>query len=174
MRKSLFSKKTTAIFGVLSILAPLLLCACGQESFQTIPAKISNFKGKIVDGGTSTYEQHKGLATLIVLTASWCPTCRAEIPQLHNLSSDFYNRGFRIIMISEDNTPFTAAKYKKDAQIPWSTFHWNYEIMNVLGNPGVIPVSYLINAKDSIIKVNVGVFDEQEMRVLIEDNLPKN
>lgn len=77
-------------------------------------------------------------------------------------------------MISEDNTPFTAAKYKKDAQIPWSTFHWNYEIMNVLGNPGVIPVSYLINAKDSIIKVNVGVFDEQEMRVLIEDNLPKN
>jgi hypothetical protein len=41
-------------------------------------------------------------------------------------------------------------------------------MMNALGNPGVIPVTYLVNAQDSIIKINVGEFDEDEMRKLIE------
>ena len=41
-------------------------------------------------------------------------------------------------------------------------------MMNVLGNPGVIPVTYLVNAQDSIIKINVGEFDEKQMRKLVE------
>ena len=77
-------------------------------------------------------------------------------------------------MISEDDTPFAAAKFKKVSQIPWVTIHWNYEIMNALGNPGVIPVSYLINAQDSIVKISAGVFNEREMRSLIEENLQGN
>ena len=43
--------------------------------------------------------------------------------------------------------------------------------MNALGNPGVIPVSYLVNAQDSIVKIDVGEFDENEMRRLIERTL---
>jgi hypothetical protein len=31
----------------------------------------------------------------------------------------------------------------------------------------VIPVTYLVNAQDSIVKINVGEFDENKMRKLI-------
>ena len=46
-------------------------------------------------------------------------------------------------------------------------------MMNALGNPGVIPVTYLVNAQDSIVKINVGDFDEKQMRKLIEKALKR-
>ena len=46
-----------------------------------------------------------------------------------------------------------------------SMLHWNYEMMmNKLGNPGVIPVHYLVDAQDSVQRVDVGVFNESKMR----------
>ncbi len=144
-----------------------LLSACGQEHFQTAPTKISDFKGKLLDGNISTYQAEKGAVTLVALTASWCPGCRAELPHLKKLDSEFADKGFKILMVNEDDSPKIGAKYNKAAGIAWTTFHWNHEMMNVLGNPGVIPVTYLLNAQDSIVKIDVGEFDENEMRKLI-------
>ena len=167
------TRQKNRMMPLLLILASIAICivACGQEYFQTAPSKIINFKGKLVEGGISHYNDEKGTATLIVLTASWCPGCRAELPHLKQLYSEFRDRGFKILMVSEDDSPKIAAKYKKSADIPWTMFHWNYDMMNALGNPGVIPVSYLVNAQDSIVKIDVGEFDENEMRRLIERTL---
>ena len=160
-------RKITSTRGVFSVVCTLLLAiafffsACGQEHFQAAPTKITDFKGKLLDGSISTYQAEKGTATLIALTASWCPGCRAELPLLKKLDEEFADRGFKILMAISP------------AGINWTTFHWNYDLMNVLGNPGVIPVTYLVNAQDSIVKINVGDFDEKQMRKLIEKILRK-
>ena len=151
----------------------VLFTACGQEYFQTAPTKISNFRGKLLDGTISTYQAEKGNVTLIALTASWCPGCRAELPHLKELNSEFADKGFKILMVNEDDSPKIGAKYNKAAGISWTTFHWNYDMMNILGNPGVIPVTYLMNAQDSIVKINVGDFDKDEMKKLIEKLIEK-
>lgn len=167
-------RKITSSRGVFSVVCTLLLAlaflfsACGQEHFQAAPTKIEDFKGKLLDGSLSTYQAEKGTVTLIALTASWCPGCRAELPLLKKLDEEFADKGFKILMVNEDDSPRIGAKYNKAAGITWTTFHWNYDMMNVLGNPGVIPVTYLVNAQDSIVKINVGEFDENKMRKLIE------
>ena len=167
-------RKITSTRGVFSAVCTLLVAlaflfsACKQEYFQAAPTKIQDFKGKLLDGSISTYQAEKGNVTLIALTASWCPGCRAELPHLKKLDAEFNERGFRILMINEDDSPKIGAKYNKAAGIKWTTFHWNYDLMNALGNPGVIPVTYLVNAQDSIIKINVGEFDENEMKLTIE------
>ena len=167
-------RKITSLGGAFSAICTLLFAlamlfsSCGQESFQTAPTRILNFKGKLLDGSISNYQTEKGKVTLIALTASWCPGCRAELPLLKKLDSEFADKGFKILMVNEDDSPKIAARYNKAAGIPWTTFHWNYEMMNKLGNPGVIPVTYLVNAQDSIVKINVGEFNEKEMRKLIE------
>ena len=166
-------RKTTSSRGVFGVTSMLLLAfaalfsACDQGYFQAAPTKIQDFRGKLLDGTISTYQAEKGTVTLIALTASWCPGCRAELPLLKQLDSEFAGRGFKILMVNEDDSPRIAAKYNKAAKIPWTTFHWNYDMMNKLGNPGVIPVTYLVNAQDSIVKINVGEFDEKQMRKLI-------
>lgn len=172
-------RKITSTRGVFSVVCTLLLAiafffsACGQEHFLAAPTKITDFKGKLLDGTLSTYQAEKGTVTLIALTASWCPGCRAELPYLKKLDGEFADRGFKILMVNEDDSPKIGAKYNKAAGISWTTFHWNYDMMNALGNPGVIPVTYLVNAQDSIVKINVGDFDEKQMRKLIEKILRK-
>lgn len=151
----------------LALAVASLLWSCGQLASFSVPQKIENFSGSLVDGTSVHYAELKGDATLIVLTASWCPACRVELPILQNISADFYNRGLRIIVISEDDTPEIAANFKKQAEIPWPTIHWNYELMNLLGNPSVIPVSYLVDKQDSIRNVTEGVIDEQKIRSLL-------
>lgn len=167
-------KKASFITTVLLILLTTLMVACSRDAFQAMPGKISDFKGILIgkkDSITSFREQ-KGIATLIVLTASWCPACQAEVPALREISIDYTARGLKILLISEDDSPAIAAKYKKKADLPWTMIHWNYDIMKTLGNPGVLPVSYLVNSQDSIVKVNVGIFDESEMRYAIDKILP--
>lgn len=136
--------------------------------FQTLPGHIENFTAINIDGGKTTYEEQKGKATLIALSASWCPACMAEIPILKRFHNEYSNLGFKILMVNEDDNVKIAARFKKKQSIPWTMIHWNYNLMNILGNPGVLPVTYLVNEQDSIIQINSGIFDEDDMRSSIK------
>ena len=52
--------------------------------------------------------------------------------------------------------------------MPWTMVHWNYDLMNMLGNPRVIPVSYLLDEDGKIDFVNTGIIDENRMRRAIK------
>ncbi len=133
------------------------------QSFQTISGKIDNFTALNIDGGKTSYQKEKGKATLIVLSASWCPACMSEIPMLKNLYREFEGTDFRILMVNEDENLKVAARFKKKYELPWTMIHWNYDLMNILGNPGVLPVSYLVDEQDSIVQIHTGIFDEKEL-----------
>lgn len=149
----------------LFVVAVALLCAgCGQVGFQTVPAKIADFVGNTVEGEVSSYAKEKGKATLIVVSASWCGACNSELPALKKLFADYKNAGLKVLIVNEDDDIETAARYKASRKIEWTMLHWNYEMMNKLGNPGVIPVHYLVDAQDSVQRVDVGVFNESKVR----------
>ena len=148
----------------ISLTAALLMIACGQTGFQTVPTKIENFEGNTVEGDVSSYAKEKGEATLIVVSASWCGACNSELPALKRIGEDYSAKGLKIIVVNEDDDIETAARYKAARKIQWSMLHWNYEMMNKLGNPGVIPVHYLVDKNDSIQRIDVGVFDNSKLR----------
>lgn len=148
----------------LSLTAAFLFSACGQTGFQTVPTKIENFEGNTVEGEVSSYMKEKGKATLIVISASWCGACNSELPALRKIDEDYSPLGLKIIIINEDDDIETAARYKAAKKIQWPMLHWNYEMMNKLGNPGVIPVHYLADSQDSIQRIDVGVFDNSKLR----------
>ena len=138
------------------------------EPFREIPDNIANFNAINIDGGKTTFDEQKGKATLIVLSASWCPACIAELTTLKNLYKEFSDKGFRIIMVSEDDNVKIASRFKKKYDMPWTMVHWNYDLMNALGNPRVIPVSYLIDSDGKFDYIEAGIIDELRMRRAIK------
>lgn len=128
------------------------------------PTTVVNFTADNVTGGQSDYATEKGTATLIVLTASWCPSCRAELPVLKQFHEEFGPKGLKILMINEDDSKKVARKYKKSMDIPWTMLHWNYDALKALGNPGVIPVSFVVDKNDKIQHVDVGTLNELRVR----------
>ncbi len=139
-----------------------------QSHFQEMPKTISNFAAIATTGDTTDYQSERGKATLIVLSAAWCPACLAEIPTLKKLHQEYLSEGFKVLMVSEDDNLKQAAKFKKKHEFPWTVVHWNYNLMNKLGNPRVIPVSYLVDGEGNIREIEAGILDEQKMRSAIE------
>ena len=151
------------------VLAALLLVAyraivANVEPFHEIPSRIANFSALEIDGGKTTFNDQRGKATLVVLSASWCPACIAELNTLKNLHKEFSGKGFRILMVSEDDNVKIASRFKKNYEMPWAMVHWNYDVMNTLGNPRVIPVSYLIDSDGKFDYIEAGIIDENRMR----------
>lgn len=133
------------------------------QPFQTLPETIGNFEAIDIEGGMTNFNALKGKATLIVLSASWCPACIAELPSLEKLQREYASEGFKILMVSEDDNVKIASRFKKKYNMPWTMVHWNYDLMNMLGNPRVIPVSYLIDEDGKIDYVEAGIIDEKKM-----------
>lgn len=159
------------ILAILAILGTCYLFLRPQAEisrFKELPVAVDDFEAINTENERTTYQKERGEATLIVLSASWCPTCLAEIPTLLNLHRSYSARGFKILMVSEDDNIKIAARFKKKHAFPWTVVHWNYDLMNKLGNPNVIPVSYLVRNDGKIETVKVGIFDEKEMRSSIE------
>ena len=151
------------------VLAALLLVAyraivANVEPFREIPSRIANFSAIEIDGGKTTFDEQRGKATLVVLSASWCPACIAELNTLKNLHKEFSGKGFRILMVSEDDNVKIASRFKKKYAMPWTVVHWNYDLMNKLGNPRVIPVSYLLDEEGDIDYIEAGIIEEVRMR----------
>ena len=103
-----------------------------------------------------------------MLSAAWCPACIAELPTLEKLQREFSADGFKVLMVSEDDNVKIASRFKKKYNMPWTMVHWNYDLMNMLGNPRVIPVSYLLDEDGKIDFVKTGIIDENKMRRAIK------
>lgn len=162
---------------LLAIVAAFVLCLAyglyraNAKPFQEIPDEITNFEAIDVIGGKKHFEEMKGKATLIVLSAAWCPACIAELPILDTLQKEFAADGFKVLMVSEDDNVKAAARFKKKYRMQWTMVHWNYELMNALGNPRVIPVSYLVDSEGKIDYVEAGIIEESRMRRAIRSVL---
>lgn len=158
--------KTLIIIGAILFLG-LIYKAIQRESCNLLegaPRTIANFTALDLNNQKTDFASVKGKATLLVLTASWCPTCKAEIPILRRLHEELGPLGLKIVMISEDDNIKIAKKYKKQADIPWEMLFWNYELMNQLGNPRYIPVSFVIDGENNVQRVDVGPLDESKVR----------
>ncbi|MBR2095618.1 MAG: TlpA family protein disulfide reductase [Fibrobacter sp.] len=163
MRSSTY--KILVWVGVIVFLGFIFYAYESQSRYaQNFPETVVNFQADNVMGGKTDYASEKGTATLIVLTASWCPACRAEIPTLNSFNDEFGPKGLKILMIDEDDSKKVARKFKKSLGIPWTMLHWNYNAINALGNPGVIPVSYLVDKDDKIQHIDVGAINELRVR----------
>lgn len=89
---------TTLLLSLVLLLSPLLAAAehPGQLGQPLIP-----FKGTTLDG--KSYDLQASIGSkpvMLVFWASWCPTCRSEIPKINQLAAKFQNRGMEFIAVN--------------------------------------------------------------------------
>ncbi len=142
-----------------------------EEEFREMPTEVVNFVALKADGSKTDYESEKGKATLIVVSASWCPGCIMEIPLLKRLHQKYSDKGLKILMINEDDNLKAMARFIKAKDIPWTVVHWNRDAMNAIGNPGFIPANCLVGANNKIEMAFVGDASEKYLEKRIRQLL---
>lgn len=77
---------------MLLLFAPIV--TSGQDS-QPVQLKVKDIHGRHI-----RLTDYRGKVVLVNFWATWCPPCRAEIPDLIKLQHDFRSRGLQVIGVT--------------------------------------------------------------------------
>ncbi len=137
-----------------------------QVQAQMGPTEAPNFSlPSATDGKTVKLSDFKGKVVIVDFWATWCPPCRAGIPDLVELKSEYKGK-LEIIGISLD--ALTRGGKTKDDVVPFmKEYKINYPI--VMGEKAVldsykgissIPTSFVIDQKGNIVSQHIGLIEK--------------
>lgn len=119
---------------------------------ETVPA----FDTRLLDGTTLSAQALKGKAVLVVFWATWCPTCRKELPDLQALHEKHRGKGFEILALSIDADAFTVGEFWKDHDYAFPVAMRAPAHAEVFGPIKAIPALYLIDRKGVLRFTRIG------------------
>jgi thiol-disulfide isomerase/thioredoxin len=127
-----------------------------------LPAAVMNTELKALDGSTFKLSDYKGKVILVNLWATWCGPCRAEIPDLINVSQEFKSRGLEVIgltnedpQIYDKNVKDFVREFKITYKIGWSDQSFALALMQGQVR-NTIPQSFIISRDGRVLKRFVG------------------
>ncbi len=121
-----------------------------------------NFTVQLLSGETFTLSQQREKVVLVDFWATWCDSCRKEMPQLKDYYNEFKAKGFEIIGISLDSSESKLKEYIKENNLEWKfSFSGNVWKDETVMHYGVnsIPSHWLID-KNGILR-SFGLEGEQ-------------
>ena len=126
------------------------------------PAKDApDFTLSDIDGKRISLSDFKGKVILIDFWATWCPFCRASLPILTSLYSDYKDKEFEIIGIAlEYDGGKRLRRFVEEKKIPYTILIGNEELAKEYSAYGV-PTRFLINREGKIVKKFVGYEDKE-------------
>lgn len=68
---------------------------------------------KRLDGHMDSLARYRGSLVVMNLWATWCPPCRAEMPDLERLSTEFKSKGVVVLGIDQGESAATAAAFAR-------------------------------------------------------------
>jgi thiol-disulfide isomerase/thioredoxin len=135
------------------------------------PQPVSAFAAKDLDGNSVSTADWPGKVTLVTFWATWCPPCRAEIPQLISLQKQYRDQ-LRVIGVSVDDSPAEEVKdFATKARINYPIVMVTKEIAARFGGVPALPTSFVINREGRVVQKHVGLYPpavyDREIRALL-------
>jgi thiol-disulfide isomerase/thioredoxin len=113
------------------------------------PVRLSDFTGK---------------AVFINFWATWCPPCKAELPDLVAIQSEYGGETFMIVGISLDQIgPAAVQAFVDKAGLNFPILMGNEGVVEAYGNFRGIPTSFLINASHEEVKRYSGMITKAQL-----------
>ena len=113
-----------------------------------------DFNEKDLDGKPLSVAAFKGKVVLVDFWATWCPPCRAEMPNVIRAYEKYHDQGFEIIGVSLDQDRSQLADFIKTQKMPWPEYFdglgWGNKLAAKYGIMA-IPANVLIDANGKII-----------------------
>lgn len=131
------------------------------------------FTLKDITGAAFSLSAYKGRVVLLNFWATWCPSCREEIPSMNKLSRQLKSRGFSIIAVSTDRSVSDVRVFLKDHPADFTVLLDSLSVSKSLYKVFVLPTSYLIDKRGVIVEKFYGEEDwsDPELVKKIESRL---
>lgn len=122
------------------------------------------------EGGSGSLSDYHGEPLVVNFFASWCPPCRAELPDFEAVHQNVGDQ-VTFVGINQDFTEETWRAFVAEAQVTYDTvFQPNSEIWNELGT-GAMPTTAFISADGELVQVWAGLLTDDKLIELIDEHL---
>jgi peroxiredoxin len=125
--------------------------------------KAPDFSITTTDGKTVKLSDFKGKGVIVNFWATWCPPCRAEIPDMVELQKAYGEKEFSFIGIAVNDKSDKVAAFVKDKAVNYPVgmdtedIAMQYGKLTKEGKIQGIPTSFVINSKGEIVDYFVGI-----------------
>ena len=138
--------------------------------FYKNPIAIPVFTARDLDGREVSNTSLHGKVLIVNFWATWCPPCRAEIPDLIALQEKYRDQ-VQIIGISEDEAPVeTVKRFVADHKMNYPVVMLTPDLEKMFPGISALPTSFIVNRDGRIVQKHVGMLTahvtEQEVRSL--------
>jgi len=154
---------------------PLLLIVAGLFVWQLVGKTTSGSGGapdfSLVNqsGEKIQLSDYRGDVVILDFWATWCPPCKAEIPDFVDLHEKYKDEGLTIIGVSLDQTGWSDVRpFLKNYNVEYPVVLGTRELVEKYGNIRSIPTTFVIDPDGKIQKKYVGykpgsVFEDDYM-----------
>ena len=154
----MFRKPTLLLSAILGGFC-LTTLAGSPENGQAAPA----WELKDLDGKPVKLADFKGKVVLLNFWATWCPPCRAEIPDLVSLQQQYGPQGLVVIGVAMDEGGTARVRpFVKKFGIEYPVVIGNQKIAEAYGGIEVVPTTFVIDRKGKVIAKQKGAAERAE------------
>jgi thiol-disulfide isomerase/thioredoxin len=134
------------------------------------PARLPELTLKTLDGRTITTKDLEGKVTIFNFWATWCPPCRAEIPDLVKLQEQYRDHVVIIGVSSDEGPSEMVSKFAADYKINYPIVMETPEITKAFPGIFALPTTFVVSPELKTMQKHVGQIRpaqiELEARVL--------
>jgi cytochrome c biogenesis protein CcmG/thiol:disulfide interchange protein DsbE len=129
--------------------------------------QLPDVAGKVVNS-----DQFKGKVVILNFWATWCPPCRAEIPDFVELFKKYESKGLVVVGISLDRQgPSVVKPFMEKFGIKYPLVIGDAKVAAAFGGVHAIPTTFVIDRKGDVVARHEGytdrkIFEEEIARLL--------
>ncbi len=118
----------------------------GLEEIKDHPAA-PDFTLLAPDGKKVSLKDYRGKVVLLNFWATWCASCRAEMPDMEKLYREFRSKGFEIVAVNVKDKRADAMKFVGDMKLTYPIMLDPQGEVGLLYGAWGMPATYLIDRK---------------------------
>lgn len=139
-------------------------------------AKPPQLKLRDINGRQFRLSEYRGKVVLINFWATWCPPCRAEIPDLVKLQRDYRSRGLRVIGVTYPPQKLAEVRrFARKAKMNYPVAMGSRNTKLLFTSIETLPMTIVIgrdgNVKDIIEGILLPEEFEQKIKPLVESDI---
>ncbi len=118
-----------------------------------------DFELKDLDGTTIRLHDLRGKVVLLNFWATWCPTCRFEMPSMEALHKEFSSQGLAVLAVALRESAEDVQSFYKEQNISFPALLDHNGKASELYETWSLPTTFLINKRGYIVGKVIGYRD---------------